>query len=81
LNRWPSLIQAQRKKCEQEILGYYKQALSDGLKKGAQTPYTFFPTKVNIDFPMLIHCTFDLDSSPTTVSQQCHCLVCPLVRP
>jgi len=40
-----------------------KLALSDGLKKGAQTLYTFFPTKVNIDFPMVIHGTFDLDSS------------------
>jgi hypothetical protein len=40
-----------------------KLALCDGLKQGAQTLYTFFPTKVNIDFPMVIHGTFDLDSS------------------
>lgn len=40
-----------------------KLALSSGLKKGAQTLYTFFPTKVNIDFPMVIHGTFDLDSA------------------
>lgn len=46
-----------------------KLALSDGLKKGAPTLYTFFPTKVNIDFPMVIHGTFDLDSSRNQLVQ------------
>lgn len=49
-------------KAEQEWYSL-KLALSSGLREGAQTMYTFFPTKVNIDFPMVIHGTFDLDSS------------------
>ncbi|MGG7606626.1 DUF3883 domain-containing protein [Massilia sp. BKSP1R2A-1] len=49
-------------KAEQEWYSL-KLALSPGLTKGAKTLYTFFPTKVNIDLPMVIHGTFDLDSS------------------
>lgn len=46
-----------------------KLAVSDGLKKGAPVLYTFFPTQVNIDFPMVVHGTFDLDSSRNQLIQ------------
>jgi hypothetical protein len=49
-------------KAEQECYSL-KLALSTGLRDGADTLYTFFPTKVNLDLPMVIHGTFDLDSS------------------
>lgn len=40
-----------------------KIALTPNLEKSSDRLYTFFPTKVNIDFPMIIHATFELDSS------------------
>jgi hypothetical protein len=46
-----------------------KLAVADGLRKGASVLYTFFPTQVNIDFPMVVHGTFDLDSSRNQLIQ------------
>lgn len=40
-----------------------KLAITPNLDKASNKLFTFFPTKVNIDFPMVIHGTFDLDSS------------------
>jgi hypothetical protein len=40
-----------------------KLAITPSLDKASNKLFTFFPTKVNIDFPMVIHGTFDLDSS------------------
>ncbi|MDO9179606.1 MAG: DUF3883 domain-containing protein [Agitococcus sp.] len=46
-------------------LEYYslKIALTPNLDKASDKLFTFFPTKVDINFPMVIHGTFDLDSS------------------
>ncbi len=40
-----------------------KIALTHDLDKSADKLFNFFPTKVDIDFPMVIHGTFDLDTS------------------
>lgn len=40
-----------------------KLALTPELDKAAPVLYTYFPTRVPIAFPMVIHGTFDLDSS------------------
>jgi hypothetical protein len=44
---------------------YYsiKIALAPELDRGSETLFSFFPTKVDINFPMVVHGTFDLDSS------------------
>jgi hypothetical protein len=46
-----------------------KLAVADGLLGGANVLYTFFPTLVSIDFPMVVHGTFDLDSSRNQLIQ------------
>jgi len=40
-----------------------KLALAPGLRDGARTLYTFFPTRVGVNFPMVVHGTFELDAS------------------
>lgn len=46
-----------------------KLATTDGLSKGARVLYTFFPTQVSLDLPMVVHGTFDLDSSRNQLIQ------------
>ena len=40
-----------------------KLALAPDLRDGARTLYTFFPTRVGVNFPMVVHGTFELDAS------------------
>lgn len=40
-----------------------KLALAPDLQDGARTLYTFFPTRVGVNFPMVVHGTFELDAS------------------
>jgi len=48
-----------------EALQHYqlKLALPDELNFTSKKLYTYFPTKINLDFPFIVHGTFDLDSS------------------
>lgn len=40
-----------------------KLALPDIIKSEKNTLFSFFPTKIELDFPFILHGTFDLDSS------------------
>ncbi|MDI1355321.1 MAG: DUF3883 domain-containing protein [bacterium] len=40
-----------------------KIAIQEGLKDNVNKLFTFFPTKIGLHFPMVIHGTFELDSS------------------
>ncbi|MBK6834257.1 MAG: DUF3883 domain-containing protein [Bacteroidetes bacterium] len=41
----------------------FKIAIQEGLKDNVNKLFSFFPTKIGLNFPMIIHGTFELDSS------------------
>src|SRR5690606_19092246 len=41
----------------------FKIAIQNGLKDDVNKLFSFFPTKIRLNFPMIIHGTFELDSS------------------
>jgi len=46
-----------------------KIAVSDNLSTSYKKLFSFFPTKVDINFPVIIHGTFDLDSSRNQINK------------
>ncbi|WP_296593225.1 DUF3883 domain-containing protein [Methylophaga sp.] len=44
-------------------------ALPEQLHNGSNYLYSYFPTKIQLDFPFIVHGTFDLDSSRNQLNQ------------
>jgi hypothetical protein len=46
-----------------------KIAIQEGLKDNINKLFTYFPTKISLQFPMVIHGTFELDSSRNRITE------------
>lgn len=46
-----------------------KIAIQEGLKDNVNKLFTYFPTKISLQFPMVIHGTFELDSSRNRITE------------
>ena len=56
-------VEYQNKEVLEEEVYSLKIAVREGLEDKSNNLFCFFPTKINVNFPMVIHGTFELDSS------------------